>query len=122
MEDYINLTKRFTIYGILIIFLFVILAIVTPYKSVFLGLLLGSVISISNLISTYFQVKRLGESLEIGRAKLSLGTLFRFALVLGAVFVAFQYPDIFHFISVVIGLMLTYIIIFLNSLFQLKRL
>jgi ATP synthase protein I len=120
--DYISLTKRYTIYAAIIMIFFVVLAFTTTYTSIFLGLLLGSVISLSNLWSTYFQVKRLGESMEIGRAKLSLGTLFRFALVLGAVYIAIQYPDKFHFISVVIGLMLTYIIILVNSLFQLKHL
>lgn len=120
--DYISLTKRYTVYAAIIMTIFVILAVTTPHKSIFLGLLLGSIISLSNLWSTYFQVKRLGESVEIGRAKFSLGTLFRFGLVIGAVYIAFQYPDKFHFISVVIGLMLTYIIILVNSLFQLKRL
>lgn len=122
MEDYVALTRRYTIYAFILVLIFVILAIVTPFRSIFLGLTLGSIISISNLISTYYQVKRLGESVEIGRAKFSLGTLFRFALSIGAIYVAYQYPHIFHFISVVIGLMLTYIIIFINSLFQLKRL
>jgi ATP synthase protein I len=122
MVDYISLTKRYTIFAAIIIGLLVILAFTTSYKPIFLGLLLGSIISLSNLWSTYFQVKRLGESVEIGRAKFSLGTLFRFGLVIGAVYIAFQYPDKFHFISVVIGLMLTYIIILVNSLFQLKRL
>ncbi|RXJ02701.1 ATP synthase subunit I [Anaerobacillus alkaliphilus] len=122
MGDYIALTKRYTLYTVIIMSLFLVLALVTPYQPIFLGLLLGSIISLSNLWSTYFQVKRLGESVEAGRAKFSLGTLFRIALVLGAVYIAYQYPDNFHFISVVIGLMLTYIIIFINSIFQLKRL
>lgn len=122
MEDYIYLTKRFTIQTVILIFLFIILAFTTTYNSIFFGLILGSIISLSNLWSTYFQVKRLGESVDVGRAKFSLGTLFRFALAIGAIYVAFQYPDTFHFISVVIGLMLTYIIILINSLFQLKRL
>lgn len=122
MEDYIVLTKRYTIYTVVSIAIFISLAFLTSFQTVFLGLALGSVISLSNLLSTYYQVKRLGESLEIGRAKFSLGTLFRFALVIGAVYIAFQFPDLFHLISVVVGLMLTYIIIFINSLFQFKRL
>lgn len=122
MDDYITLTKRYTKYTASFIILFIILGFTTSYKSIFGGLVLGSIISLFHLLSTYFQVKRLGESLEKGRAKWSLGTLFRFALSIGAVYIAYQYPDYFHFISVVIGLMLTYIIILINSLFQLKRL
>ncbi|MCT8140100.1 ATP synthase subunit I [Anaerobacillus sp. CMMVII] len=122
MVDYIYLTKRFTLYTIILIGLFLVLAFATPYQPIFLGLLLGSIASLSNLWSTYFQVKRIGESMEIGRAKFSLGTLFRFGLTIGAVYIAYRYPDKFHFISVVIGLMLTYIIILINSIFQLKRL
>ncbi len=122
MEDYISLTKRFTIYTCIIIGLFVVLAFLTSYQPIFFGLLLGSIVSLINLWSTYFQVKRLGESVESGRAKFSVGTLFRTILVVGTVFIAYQYPDNFHFISVVIGLMLTYIIIFINSIFQVKRL
>jgi ATP synthase protein I len=122
MEDYIVLTKRYTIYTVIFIAIFTLLALLTSLQSIFLGLALGSLISLSSLLSLYFQVKRLGESLETGRAKFSLGTLFRTALVIGAVYLAYQHPDIFHINSVVIGLMLTYIIIYVNSLFQLRRL
>lgn len=122
MEDYIVLTKRYTIYIVVLIAIFISLAFSTSFQAIFLGLALGSVVSLSNLLSIYLQVKRLGESLEVGQAKFSLGTLFRFALVIGAVYIAFQYPDLFHLVSVVIGLMLAYIIIIINSLFQLKRL
>lgn len=122
MGDFIVLTKRYTIYIVVFITIFISLAFLTSFQSIFLGLALGSFISLCNLLTTYLQVKRLGESLELGRAKLSLGTLFRFALVIGAVYISFQYPDLFHLISVVIGLMLAYIIIIINSLFQLKRL
>jgi ATP synthase protein I len=122
MEDYVVLTKRYSVYTVFFIAIFISLALLTSYQSIFWGLALGSIISLSNLLSTYFQVKRLGESLEIGRAKLSLGTLFRFALVIGAVYIALHYPGLFDLISVVIGLMLTNIIILINSLFQLKRL
>ncbi|OIJ21793.1 hypothetical protein BKP45_03595 [Anaerobacillus alkalidiazotrophicus] len=122
MEDYIALTKRYTFYITIIVSIFLILAFITPYKSIFLGLFLGSVMSLGKLWSTYFQVKRIGESLDKGRAKWSLGTMFRMLLVLATVYFASQYPDQFHFISVIIGLMLTYIIIMVHSLFQLKYL
>ncbi len=122
MKDYITLTKQYTLYSTSLIILFLILALITSYKTIFLGLFLGSIPSLGNLWSTYYQVKRIGESLDVGRAKISLGTLFRFALTLGAIYIAVRHPDTFHFASVVIGLMLTYIIILINSLFQLKHL
>ena len=122
MKDYAALTKRFNVYTVILIVLFVVLAFSTPYSSIFFGLTLGSIVSLSHLWTTYFQVKRLGESVEEGRAKFSLGTLFRFGLAIGVVFIAFRYPEKFHLISVVIGIMLTYIIILIHSLFQLKRL
>ncbi|WNF37282.1 ATP synthase subunit I [Bacillaceae bacterium IKA-2] len=122
MEDYIVLTKRYTIYSVLCIAIFILLAFLTSLQSIFLGLALGAVISLSNLVTLFYQVKRIGESIETGRAKFSLGTIFRTILIIGAVYIAYQYPDIFHLNSVIIGLMLTYIIIYINSLFQLRRL
>lgn len=122
MDNYIVLTKRYAIYTVILITFFILLAFLTSHQSIFFGLTLGSIISLSNLLSTYFQVKRLGESVVSGRAKFSLGTLFRFALASFAVYTALQYPGLFHIYSVVIGLMLTYIIIYFNALLQLKHL
>ena len=120
--DFTLLTKKFSVYTVTFIVIFIALAIVTQHTAIFLGLTLGSIFSLASLWSTYFQVKRLGESVEGGRAKFSVGTLFRIGLVLVALYVAYNYPNTFHFLSVVIGFMLTYIIIFINSIFQLKRL
>lgn len=122
MKDYTTLTKRFTFYTIVLIIIFAILSFLPSYQSVFLGLLVGSLVSLVHLWTTYFQVKRLGEAIEEGRSKFSLGTLFRIGIALAVLYVAYQNPDIFHFTSVIIGLMITYIIIFVHSLFQLKRL
>lgn len=121
MSDYSVLAKRYTVYTAILIFLVVILAFFTT-SSFYTGLLLGMIFSLVNLWSTYFQVKRLNESLEENKAKFSLGTLFRALTAVAAIFIAIQFPAAFDYIGVILGLMTTYIIILIEPLFQLNQL
>lgn len=88
----------------------------TPYQSVFLGLILGSVVSFFNLWLLARRTKKFGEAVLSGRKMRSLGTFSRMAAALLAVFIAVEYPEYFNLISVVIGLMTSYIVLMIDAL------
>lgn len=90
----------------------------TPYKSVFLGLLLGTVLSVYLLWGMYSKVKRFGNAISEKRRTGSLGTLQRMAVAVLAALIATRYPETFHLYSVILGLMTFYIVIMIDSLYQ----
>lgn len=122
-EDQYSATfKRYTKYTLYLTALFVLGWGFTPYQSIFQGLLLGTVFSYINLLTAHRRIARLGQAITEGKKMYSLGMLQRFAYAILAVLIATRYPEHFHLVSVVIGLMITYIIILIDSLFQIKNL
>ena len=120
MSDYHTLAKKYSIYTAILIVIFFILAIVLTDTSFFLGLALGACFSLINLFITYIQVNRITKSLTSGKKKWSPGTLLRILLALIPVYIAVQFPDIFHLFSVIIGLMITYVIILIEPIFHIR--
>ena len=96
----------------------------TPYQSIFLGLIFGTSLSLFNLWLISRKALQFGEAVEKGEKVRSLGTVSRMATAVFAVMIALEYPDKLHLISVVFGLMTSYIVImidyFLQS-FQLRK-
>lgn len=90
----------------------------TQYKTVFLGLALGTSLSLFNLWLLVRRTNSFGDSVVQGEKVRSLGTLSRMATAVLAVIIAIKYPDNFHLISVVIGLMTSYIVIMIDYFFQ----
>ena len=86
----------------------------TPYKDVFSGLILGTMISFINISLLYVKVNRVGKAVIEGKKVRTLGMFSRFALAGLAVFIVMTYPDTFNLVSVVIGLMAAYIIIIID--------
>ncbi|WP_173918577.1 ATP synthase subunit I [Halobacillus sp. Marseille-Q1614] len=92
---------------------------ITPWQTIFLGLLLGSTISFYNLWLMQKKITRFGEeSTKDKPKKRGLGTLTRMATAALAVVVTLQYEEYFHLISVVLGLMTAYIVILIDYLFN----
>ncbi|WP_078393017.1 ATP synthase subunit I [Shouchella patagoniensis] len=93
---------------------------ITPFQSIFLGLILGFSISFLNLWTTYRNAHIIGgihaPSKWPSMIIASLGFVFRIFLVITAVWVAIQYPERFHILSVVIGLGLMYAIMMLDMI------
>jgi len=84
----------------------------TPYTRVFNGLLLGGAVSFYNLWLLQRKTKVLTESVaSTGKAKGGLGTFSRFAAVILAVLIAIRFPSTFQIISVVAGIVSSYVII-----------
>lgn len=86
----------------------------TAYQSIFLGLIFGTSLSLFNLWLMVRKMNQFGDNVLKGKKVRSLGTLSRLATGALAVVVAMRYPDEFHLISVVIGLMTAYIVIMID--------
>lgn len=88
----------------------------TPYQDIFLGLALGTSFSLYNLWILVRKSKQIQQAIEEGRTARSLGTVSRMAAAGLAVLIALKFPEHFHLISVVIGLMTIYIVIMIDSI------
>ncbi|MDF2856457.1 MAG: synthase [Neobacillus sp.] len=86
----------------------------TAYQSIFLGLILGTSLSLFNLWLMARKIDKLGNAAEQGGKIPSLGSFSRLATGALAVVITLRYPDHFHLISVVIGLMTSYIVIMID--------
>lgn len=95
----------------------------TSYQPVFLGLILGTSLSLFNLGNLVKKTAKLGEVAANGeKKKVSLGLLTRMAAAILGVAVAMEFPEYIHLLSVIIGLMTFYIVIMIDSFFQLFNL
>ena len=92
----------------------------TSYQSVFLGLILGTSLSLFNLWLLVRKTKQFGEVMVNGGKVHSLGLLTRMATAIFAVIVAMEYPNDVHLVSVVIGLMTVYIVIMIDNIFAFR--
>lgn len=93
----------------------------TSYQAVFAGLILGTSLSLYNLWLINQKMKKFSQALDEGKKTKSLGTMTRMASAGLAVIIALEFPEHFHLISVVWGLMTAYIVIFIDFFIQLIR-
>ena len=83
----------------------------TEWKTVFAGLILGSVFGLYNfwiLVRRYEQYER---AIAEGKKRISLGTAMRFASGIAVAAIATAMPEQFDLISAVIGFALPYILL-----------
>jgi ATP synthase protein I len=86
----------------------------TPYLRIFLGLLLGTVLSFYNLWLMQRKIDQFGQASAEQRSTRGIGTFTRLASAALAVLIALRYEEYFHLISVIIGLMTAYIVIMID--------
>ncbi|MEH7111088.1 ATP synthase subunit I [Neobacillus niacini] len=86
----------------------------TTYQSIFLGLILGTSLSLFNLWLMARKIDKFGQAAAEGRTVRSLGSFSRMATGALAIVITLRYPEQFHIISVVIGLMTSYIVIMID--------
>nr|WP_263324165.1 ATP synthase subunit I [Neobacillus sp. Marseille-Q6967] len=86
----------------------------TSYQSIFLGLILGTSLSLFNLWLMARKIDKFGQAAVEGRTIRSLGSFSRMATGALAVVITMRYPDHLHLISVIIGLMTSYIVIMID--------
>lgn len=91
----------------------------TPWQPVFLGLLLGGILSFFNLWLMQKKITKLGETSAQGeKPSRGIGTLTRLATGALAAVIVLQFEEHFHLVSVVLGLMTAYFVIFIDYLFN----
>jgi ATP synthase protein I len=90
----------------------------TAYKTFFLSLILGTVISILMLWSLTRKIDKLGQAVLERKKVRTIGTLSRLALAALAAVIALEYPQYFSIVPVVLGLMTSYIVIIIDFLLR----
>ncbi|MBB6283089.1 ATP synthase subunit I [Geobacillus subterraneus] len=90
----------------------------TPYKTVFLSLILGTVISLFMLWNLTWKIEKFGQAVAARKKVRTLGTLSRLALAALAAVIVLTYPQHFAIVPTVVGLMTSYIVIIIDFLFQ----
>jgi ATP synthase protein I len=90
----------------------------TEYKTVFLSLILGTVISLYSLWTLVRKANMFGQAVVEGKKVRSLGTLSRMAAAGLAVLIVVRYPHQFSIVPVVLGLMTSYFVIIIDYLLQ----
>lgn len=86
----------------------------TSFQTIFLGLILGTSMSFFNLWLLEKRMERFDDAIQRGQVVRSLGMLSRMATAVLAAMIALKYPEYFHFYSVIIGLMTSYIVIMID--------
>lgn len=90
----------------------------TPYKAVFLGLTLGTSLSLFNMWLLVKRMDRFSEAIDQGKGLRSLGTVSRMATAILAVAIALKFPDYLNIYSVIVGLMTAYMVIMIDFFIQ----
>ncbi|MGE8080387.1 ATP synthase subunit I [Peribacillus loiseleuriae] len=90
----------------------------TEYKTVFAGLLLGTAVSMFNLRLIIRKMHAFDDAIEKGNKVKSMGTGMRMAAAIVAAYISMRFPDVFHLVSVVIGLMTAYAVIMIDYFVQ----
>ncbi|MGD6991182.1 ATP synthase subunit I [Sutcliffiella horikoshii] len=87
----------------------------TPYPDWFLGLILGTVISLYSHWLLHKKVKKFTEAVAEGRKAVTLGSFSRMAAAILGVVIAMRYPETLNLYGVIIGIMTSYIVIIIDS-------
>ncbi|PIC57797.1 ATP synthase subunit [Sporosarcina sp. P18a] len=86
------------------------------YRTIFAGLILGSLFGMYNFWILVRRMERFDRSIDEGKRAKSLGMGLRFASGVGATAIALVMPEEFDLISTVIGLMIPYALLFTGHL------
>lgn len=116
MQVFDQMVERQRKWMLYILALFILLAAVLPaHRPLFLGLLLGSVISYYGMRLLQKRLRVFGESVvETGKAK-GLGTMFRLLGAVVAVFLALYFEDKVNYYGVVAGLATSYVVLIIDA-------
>ena len=90
----------------------------TEYKTIFMGLILGTSVGLYNHWLLMRRTLRLGEAVAEGKTAYSIGMLPRILAVLAASYIASTFPDVFHFYSVIFGIVTVYAVIMIDFFVQ----
>jgi ATP synthase protein I len=114
MPEYRSMFIRVRKYIFYLLAIFVLGWGFTSYQEVFLGLILGTSLSLINLWLFVKRMDRFSMAFDEGKAVKSLGFLSRIATAVFGIIIAMEYTQYFHLFSVVIGLMTAYFVIMID--------
>ncbi|MCF6138906.1 ATP synthase subunit I [Pseudalkalibacillus berkeleyi] len=120
LSTYNNAFNRYIKYGLYLAAIFVLGWGFTSYKQMFLGLLLGTAVSILNVWSMHRKIGRVGQAVVEGTKVKTMGSLSRLMTAGLAVLIATRYPEYFDLIFVVVGLLMIYLIMLIDFYFASK--
>ncbi|WP_235848322.1 ATP synthase subunit I [Litchfieldia alkalitelluris] len=92
----------------------------TTYQPAFLGLIIGAAASYYNHLLLYRKVNKFSEAVVKGKKVYSLGTISRMTIAGLAVFISLKFPEYINVYFVMLGLMTSYIVIFIDFIIQSK--
>jgi ATP synthase protein I len=121
MNDIHLMYRRYRSYIFYLLSIYLIGWGLTDYQSVFLGLILGTCISLYHLWVMVRKNAQFSRALQENRKIRSLGTASRFATAAFATLITLKYPEMFHLVSLVIGIMTIYIVIMIDYVIQQLR-
>lgn len=88
----------------------------TPYQSIFAGIAVGACFGTYNFWILVRKMKKFDQSISEGKKMASLGTALRFGSGVAAVAIAMMWPENFHLVSTVIGLMIPYVLLLIERI------
>src|SRR5699024_4312318 len=91
---------------------------VTPHERVFLGLLLGHVVSYYGLRLLHRRANAFGKAVAEKGKPPGLGTFFRLIGVAVAIGIALKWDHKFNLIAVILGLMTSHIVILIETFYS----
>jgi len=114
MEEYNRLVDRQQKWMLYLLVFFLLVIAITPYKKVFISILIGYVAGYYSLRFLSARIKRFAESVVKEGKTRSLGTFIRFGgMAILALFAA-KFPEKIHIPSLAGGLGLAYIVLFVD--------
>ena len=90
----------------------------TSYQSVFAGIALGAFFGTYNFWILVRRMEKFDRKLSEGKRAPSIGSALRFGSGVVAAAIAISLPEYFHLLSTVIGLMLPYVMLFIQAAVQ----
>lgn len=120
MFGFESMVARYKKWTLSALALYVLGAVILPYTTVFNGLVLGGAISFYNLWLLQRRINRVGDKVSKGeKTRGGLGTFSRMILAAFGALIAMRFPETFHLIAVVVGIMSSYIVIVLDGIIRL---
>lgn len=115
MDEYDKMVKDQRKWMLVLLAILIIGVGITPYKRVFLGLLLGSTVSTFNLWFLQHKVKRFSKAITGGKPSVTLGTFTRMLTSVLAIALSLRFEGLLHIYATIIGLASSYVIMLVDS-------
>lgn len=115
MDEYDKLVTSQRKWMFYLLAIFVVGVVLTPYRQVFCGLLLGGIASFMNLWLLQRKVKDFGKAVAEKGTATSLGTFTRIVTSVVVVMIALRFESLFNIYAVIIGLASSYVVMMIEA-------